>query len=374
MTDWRGRSLTDLLRVHGLGGIPERPFPTDGWSGSTFGLLERGRERFVLKHASPTDDWIVRATRDDGIREGWLAATATDSRAWMSQETSPPWDVYLGAAEDPSGDGAAILMRDVSTELAAWERPAHSTVLTVEAADRLMDRIALLHAVPWSTVLTDAAMRAGSTSPPWCPLPERLTLLTPVAAAAYAAAGNPVGDIFLRGWDGFERHAPAAARELVARLAADPGPLVAALERLPARGLHGDIKLANVALRADGSASFIDWQMTLEAPVAVELGWFLVTNSAELPLTPDETLRRYASSLAWYAGRWGAGPGRHDLEGLVGDWDAQLDLVAIVGLLLRGWRKGADTAAGVTLGSGVAAADDLAWWAERAVEAAGRRL
>ena len=45
-----------------------------------------------------------------------------------------------------------------------------------------------------------------------------------------------------------------------------------------------------------------------------------------------------------------------------------------MGLLLRGWRKGADTAAGLTLGSGVAAEDDLAWWAERAVEAAGRRL
>ena len=58
----------------------------------------------------------------------------------------------------------------------------------------------------------------------------------------------------------------------------------------------------------------------------------------------------------------------------LGDWDAQLDLAWIVGLLLRGWRKGADTADGVTLGSGVAAGDDLAWWAERAVEAAGRRL
>ena len=46
----------------------------------------------------------------------------------------------------------------------------------------------------------------------------------------------------------------------------------------------------------------------------------------------------------------------------------------IVGLLLRGWRKGADTVAGATLGSGVTAADDLAWWCERAVEAAERRL
>ena len=46
----------------------------------------------------------------------------------------------------------------------------------------------------------------------------------------------------------------------------------------------------------------------------------------------------------------------------------------IVGLLLRGWRKGLDAEAGAILGSGVAAADDLAWWCDRAVEAADRRL
>jgi hypothetical protein len=45
-----------------------------------------------------------------------------------------------------------------------------------------------------------------------------------------------------------------------------------------------------------------------------------------------------------------------------------------VGLLLRGWRKGSDTEAGVTLGSGVSAAEDLAWWCARAVEAAERVL
>ena len=44
----------------------------------------------------------------------------------------------------------------------------------------------------------------------------------------------------------------------------------------------------------------------------------------------------------------------------------------IVGLLLRGFRKGLDTEAGVTLASGVSARDDLAWWCERAVLASAR--
>ena len=62
------------------------------------------------------------------------------------------------------------------------------------------------------------------------------------------------------------------------------------------------------------------------------------------------------------------------LDATIGDWDAQVDLTWIVGLLLRGWRKGLDADAGDTLASGVSARKDLAWWCDRAVEAAGRRL
>jgi hypothetical protein len=62
------------------------------------------------------------------------------------------------------------------------------------------------------------------------------------------------------------------------------------------------------------------------------------------------------------------------MEQVVGSWDLQLDLSWIVGLLLRGWRKGIDAEAGAVLGSGVSAVDDLAWWCARATEAGGRRL
>ena len=373
MTGWRDRPLADLLAEHGLADVPEQPFPTDGWSGSTFTALERGSERFVLKRSSATTDWIVRATADTQIREAWLASTGLRDQTWLRAFAGPLSMAYLGAATDEDG-AAAVLMPDLSTELVAWERPTHEPVLAPEATDRLLDRIAYLHSLPWSEVLTSQCQRSGSMAPPWCPLPERLTLLTRRSAVGYAADGNPVGEIFLRGWDGFERHAPAAARDLVERLGEDPSSLVSALARLPSVGLHGDIKLANVALFGDGRVAFIDWQMTLRAPVAVELGWFLVTNSAELPFPPEEVLLRYHESLRWYAGRWGFGTRSHDLEGLVGDWEAQQDLAAIAGLLLRGWRKGRDTDEGVVLASGSSAADDLAWWSARAVEAADRRL
>ena len=97
--------------------------------------------------------------------------------------------------------------------------------------------------------------------------------------------------------------------------------------------------------------------MTLRAPVAVELGWFIVTNSAELPIEPDEIVRpATASRSTWYAGRWGSATVRTTSTASLGDWAAQVDLPWIVGLLLRGWRKGLDAEAGGDAGSGVLAA------------------
>jgi hypothetical protein len=74
-----------------------------------------------------------------------------------------------------------------------------------------------------------------------------------------------------------------------------------------------------------------------------------------LPLPPEAVLERY-----WHVRGCDPGP--------------ENDLAILVGLLLRGWRKGYDAEAGITLASGVSARDDLAWWCERAVEAAGRIL
>jgi hypothetical protein len=369
MAGWQDRSLNDLLAEHGLDLLPEHEFPNDGWSGATFtGLEDPTGRRFVLKRTSLAGDWIARATHDDDLREGWLAALPSTWLRGLWGRTLP----YLGAASD--GDGVAILMPDLSDELIAWERPGYDPVVDRETLSRILRALARLHSLPWPDVMATTAEEEGLRPPPWCPSPERLTLLTRRSAARYASEGNAVGDRFLAGWDAFDRTASDAARDLIGRLGDDPAPLVAALDALPARGLHGDLKFANIALFEGDAVGFIDWQMTLLAPVAVELGWLLVSNSASLSVPPDVVLADYRSALEWDSDRWGSGSERHDFASLAGDWDSQVDLTWIVGLLLRGWRKGLDAQAGVTLPSGVTAADDLAWWCDRAVEAAERRL
>jgi hypothetical protein len=334
--------LAALLDAHGLTGVPEEPFEHDGWSGARLTRLTRADgKRFILKRDSLAIDWIARATADTQLREARLVAA-------RPRFPSPVRLPHLGAAWDRDvgrSGGVAILMPDLSGTLIPWEQPIGAGDL-----DRVLDALSALHRDPWPAQL--------GASFPWCDLERRLTLLTRRSAAAYAAEGNPVGERFRLGWEAFDRQASPAARSLIAGLTADPSPVIGELARLPGAGLHGDLKLGNVGLAPDGGVDLIDWQMTLVVPIAVELGWFLVANVAGLPLPPDEILERYRR-----------------LAGVPDDfeWAAQRDLAIVVGLLLRGWRKGLDAETGLTLPDDRTAAADLEWWCSNAVAAAERR-
>jgi hypothetical protein len=330
--------LAELLTRHGLAEEPEEPFPNDGWSGATLSLLRRGADRFVLKRDSLARDWIAQATADGPVlREAWFAANGP---ALPSPIRAP----YLGAGVD--GDEFGILMPDLTGVLFEWDAP-----ISIKTLDAVLEGLATLHGDPWS---------AGDVLPPgpWCPIRERVTLICRASLERPGPARDAVGDRILPGWDAFDRRAPVAARELINSLGANPQPLLDALGRQLSTLIHGDLKLANVGIDADGAIDLVDWQMVAVAPVAVELGWFLVANVASLPLPPDEVLGRFRSKQV----------GDMELD------DDGVDATILVGLLLRGWRKGADAEAGLTLASGVSAVDDLAWWCDRALEAARRIL
>jgi hypothetical protein len=338
--------LADVLGRNGLAGVPEEPFPNDGWSGASLSLLRRGGgDRFVLKRDSLARDWIARSTADGPIlREAWFAAHGPSL-------PSPIRAPYLGAGVD--GDDFGILMPDLTDVLFDWDAP-----ISVEALDHVLGGIASLHAVPW----TVSGELDGGT---WCPLRERVTLICRASLERPGPARDAVANRILPGWNAFDRQAAPAVRDLINSLGEQPQPLLDAISMMPSTLIHGDLKLANVGIEPGGTIDLVDWQMVTVAPVAVELGWFLVSNVASLPLKPDDVLARY------YAALMKQGPGG---RAVAGDWDAQVDCTILVGLLLRGWRKGADAEAGATLASGVSAADDLAWWCDRAVKAAERIL
>jgi hypothetical protein len=335
-------------------GKPEEPFQNDGWSGASLSLLRRGGgDRFVLKRDSLARDWIARATNDGPIlREAWFAAHGPPL-------PSPIRAPYLGAGID--GDEFGILMPDLTGVLFDWDAP-----VSVEALDHVLAGLASLHAVPW---MVSGELDGGM----WCPLRERVTLICRASLERPGPARDAVADRILPCWDAFDRQAGPAARDLINSLGERPQPLLDALSGLPSTLIHGDLKLANVGIEPDGTVDLVDWQMVTVAPVAVELGWFLVSNVASLPLAPDAILDRYETKVGY------AITDNEDDHGWVGSnptasWDQQVDAAVLIGLLLRGWRKGADAEAGISLASGVSAVDDLAWWCEQAVGAAERIL
>jgi hypothetical protein len=324
--------LDELLRRHRVDTSVEEPFPNDGWSGATLTRL-RGADgaAFVLKRDSLERDWIARATRDRPLlREAWLVVDGP----------SLPWPVRnpaIGAARTTVAGEVAILMPDLTGVLFDWNTP-----LGDEQLDAVLAGLATLH---------DAAPPPDTDA--WTGWEDRVTLICRSALERSGPAHAAVADRLLPGWDAWDRVAATAARRVIADLGDNVEPLLDAMAAAPTSLLHGDLKLANAGIAADGAIEIVDWQMVTVAPAGVELGWFLVANVNALPLPPADVLARY------WALRGGQ-PGTQD------------DIAILVGLLLRGWRKGLDAEAGITLASGVSAADDLAWWCERAVEAADR--
>ncbi|MDQ3127268.1 MAG: aminoglycoside phosphotransferase family protein [Chloroflexota bacterium] len=349
--------LDELLGRHGLAGAAEQPFPNDGWSGATMTrLLDASGRAYVLKRDSLDRDWIAQATADRPLlREAWFAAHGPVLPRGIRNPA-------LGAGWDAAAGKVGILMPDLSSVLFDWNLP-----LGTEQLDHVLDALAVLHGHAWRE-------RRDVVRPHATPWTERLTLICRPSLERPGPARTAVADRLLPGWDAWDRLATPAARGIVAELANHPEPLIRALSAEPWTLLHGDLKLANVGIATDGVVEMVDWQMLMIAPVAIELGWFLVANVASLPMAPDRVLERYRLRLD--ARTWTAADERFDGQRDVSRvspvmrWEAQEAAAILVGLLLRGWRKGADAEAGIVHASGVSAADDLAWWCERAVEAA----
>ena len=254
----------------------ERPFPNDGWSGASLTLLRRGGERFVLKR-----------TRSPGTgslaRRGW----ADPPRGVVRRPRPGVARADPGAVPGRRHGGRRIRHPHAGPD----RRPVRLGCADVgRVPGPGAGRPGELHPTrgrrPWQAITT------------WCPLRERVTLI------CRASPGAPWSRPRRRRRPdppGLGRVRPAgvrpAARHLIDSLGEDPQPLLDALADLPSTLLHGDLKLANVGIEPDGSIDMVDWQMVIVAPVAVELGWFLVSNVASLPLQPVAVLERYHDAM-----------------------------------------------------------------------------
>jgi len=322
--------VATLLRAHGVAGR-ETPFPNNGYSGARISAIDEAAARYLLKRMRVHDDWLMRLTRDVTCREAEFAASSLSSRLPATTAVAT-----LGAAHD--GDGWALLMRDVSTALLPDEG-----LLSIDELALVLHHTAALHARFWCDALDGAGVR-------WCAPSDRLRVLTPDVGQLLIDEGRDFG--LARGWRVFEAIAPAPAVALVHELFADTAPLLRLLDALPATLLHGDLKLANVALD-DGRLVLLDWALVSRAPVAIEISWFLAVNSGRLPCSLDDTLDLYERALRQALGAERFAEAR---------WSLQRAAIALIGVLSYGWGKALDAEAGRP--------EELRWWCEGALAGA----
>lgn len=328
-------SVNDLLAS------ADRREPFVNPDGRSTGAFERvwidGRPH-VVKYVHLDHDFAMRVAGDIGCLpvRAWAAGLLDAAPALVDHAI-----VGASSGYGRNGWGAALLMRDVSRELASTDG---EQFLPDEHAT-FVDHLAGWCAATWD-FRDDPA-----TGPGLLPYAARWGFFGHAALDGERALGWPerVPVVATEGWARFAERAPAGVAAVVEELRRDVSPLAGALRATPSCLLHGDPKASNMGTAADGRTVLIDWAYVGEGPACHELGWYLALNRDKLPVSKEDTIEQFRAAL--------------EHHGIATDewWDRQLDMALLGTLVQFGWEK--------ALGDG----DELGWWCE-AARAGIRRL
>lgn len=297
---------------------------------------------FILKRISTAWDWLMRATDDHGCRSVTLWTSGLFDRM-------PPQIEHATVAGARDGDGWALLMRDVGASLLPY------APLSLADLTALVEALAALHAAFFEAPDLCAA-DAGL-----CSVAHAYAMFSRHTSRREAEGTDDIPKSIERGWTLFEAVVAPDVADVVLALVEDPSPLVQALARYPQTLVHGDARHANLGLlRGEPTrVVMLDWALAAAAPVGVELGRFIGTNTALLPLSKEATVEMYRQRLASRLGP------------RFGDdwWRGQLALGLLGGFVQDGW-----AIALKSTGWRVPAAQrphwqaDLRWWEDRVRE------
>ena len=321
-----------------LAGATDREPLTDN-AGKSGALIERvtiDGERYVVKILDRRRDWTLRAS-------GMLRGVTTEmwARGLLSRLPDcldqPIVAVGVGPLDDTDADGleiTALLMRDVG----AWMIDVSDDPVPYTAHAQFLDHMAALHATFWE---------AGPEIDLVTPMTRYLEL-SPWTAAAEQWVGSDhlVPKLIAQGWPLLTDVAPKAAA-VVRPLSLDPSPLVMALATTPQTLVHGNFKLDNLGVTADGRTVLLDWEGTGRGAPTSDLAWYLAINCRRLPESKEDAIATYRAALE-----------RHAID-TAPWWDRQLALSLLGALVQFGWEKafgGLDS--------------ELMWWQDRALEGA----
>ncbi|MEV4118525.1 phosphotransferase [Micromonospora sp. NPDC049645] len=307
--------------------------PGDARAGAMFERFTTDGVGYFVKRWSHHSDWLARVTGDDRYWPllAWNAGLMGRARPFVDHCIES-----IELAPDDAGGELVVLMRDAAADLI----PDGHAPIAPEQEIGLLTAMAELDTrlLGWRDDVGLMSMR------------QRLLMLSPANLAGELARPGPRPGPVAAADEGWRRLAavdPPLAR-LLQRVHDEPERLIQLLRGTPAGFVHGDWKMGNLGLRADGEVVLLDWSFLGEAPLAWDICWYLALNRERLVTDKDETLDRFRRLV--------------DERGVrtAGWWDEQVALCVVGVMAVFGWEK--------ALGDG----DELAWWSRRCQAVAHR--
>ncbi len=275
-----------------------------GVAGGQLSYVDTNTGRLVLKQMSSASDWIMFASADEQCRavKLWQYGLLDQLRPHLEHK-------IIACAHYEAG--WAILMRDLTGHVYAWDKPMAPHLVPV-----FLDRLARLHAAFWNDPrLPD--QRLGLCDP------ARLLDQTSLAMAQkHTSLSMGVIPEWVRdGWDVMEELLDRDAFTQLKSLIENPQPLFAALSRYPYTLLHGDYRAENLA-HPDRPVAF-DWQAAACSLMTIDLAWFAKQGFVQDAIGHVQAINFYRERLEQYLGRQFGDS----------DWQAMIDLGYLVDAL-----------------------------------------
>jgi hypothetical protein len=275
--------------------------------------------RFVLKRMRQESDWIMFASADTQCRAVrlWQYGLLDQLRPHLEHKT-------IACSRDNSG--WAILMRDLTGHVYAWDKPMPPQLVPV-----FLDRLARLHATFWNDPclndprlgLCDTAKLLDQTSLPMAQKHPNLSL-------------GVIPEWVRGGWEVMEELLNPDTFAHLKDLIENPQPLFEALSRYPHTLLHGDYRAENLAYPDLPTA--LDWQEATCSLMTIDLAWFAKQGFIQDTMGQVQAITNYRGRLETYLNSC-----FDDTE-----WQAMIDLGTLVDTLRSTcfaayWYKHSDT-------------------------------
>lgn len=273
-----------LERVVGpVSTITIAPLQTTGFSGSEHKLVkvllqDGATRRFILKRTPLQTDWTYQLSSSSRAREAALLDTPQLRGVWQVFKCP-----YVYFAECPNE--TALLMEDLTPFLL----PDVKEPLSELQEELILAALARMHATYWQSEILEHSW-LSHLSAYWSVLgPERAG-----QEAALQLFPARMRESFRHGWQLALRLLP---KGVVETLSVSGEEMERRWSHLPMTLVHGDVKVANFAIHADGGISAFDWALVGRAPVSSDLGWYLAVNASRLARPKETFVVRYREIL-----------------------------------------------------------------------------